>query len=487
VSEAARAADDYFVGDTVTYQALLKHDLSEILDDLQRARVNRVMFIAHDPWGATFTPDPSFYRFTRLEPFRDPAVEPLDDALAKICAASQARGMKVYAHVLPYDGVDAGHWPALGASAPDISARMQRNLAHCAQIDLFGNKDSRVCWRHPDYRAYQLAVAEDLLRRYPLEGIKYNVETTGPLSSVLIGRDAAGYTHRKPRAAVCFCPHCLAEARARGISIDRARQGWRELLEFSERSWRAARQAGDTFAAEGRQLGDGAETDPPADGYFVTLMRLLMRYPELLAWNAMWYDGVKSLYGELHGLAKWVHPDRKLGLHVWHHRAFSVFERAAWDLGELARVADWIKPKMDHRTAGYRFHQDVRRWTQALFSDRPRDDAYRAWCTLLGWDHEADYDDLPQTGMSLEYVRRDVECAVRSVPAGYPIYAGLSVGIPSPTLTSTPDSIRDAIRVAHRAGAAGIMLSRNYMEQERAQLVAAGEAIGEILAERGAS
>jgi hypothetical protein len=76
---------------------------------------------------------------------------------------------------------------------------------------------------------------------------------------------------------------------------------------------------------------------------------------------------------------------------------------------------------------------------------------------------------------------------VRSVPAGYPIYAGLSVGIPSPTLTSTPDSIRDAIRVAHRAGAAGIMLSRNYMEQERAQLVAAGEAIGEILAERGAS
>lgn len=473
---------DYFVGNTLTFNALQKYALNEILDNLQLARVNRLMFIAHDPWGATFEPEPSFYKFTRLEPFRDPVSAALGDCVAQVCEAAQARGMKVYGHVLPYDCVDVGHWPALGGESRDISARMQGNLSHCAQIDLFGRKDPRVCWRHPDYRAYQAAVVENLLRVYPLEGIKYNVESTGPLSSVLIGRDAAGYTLRKPRAPMCFCQFCLSEARNRGINVERARAGWMELLEFSETSWRQARAMGDAFAGDGLQLGKGSASEAPADGYFTTFMRILMRYPEVLAWNTMWYDGIKSLIAELHGLTKWVHPDRKLGLHIWHHRAFSLFDRAAWDLGELARTTDWIKPKIDHRTAGFRFHQDVNRWTQALFLDRPKEEAYRAWCALLGWDHEVPYDELPTTGMSLDYVRRDIECAVQSVPQGFPIYPGLSIGIPSPTLSSTPDSIRDAIRVAHSAGASGIMLARSYLEQSQDQFIAAGEAIDEITA-----
>jgi hypothetical protein len=477
---------DYFVGNTVPYYALDKMSMDTIFDRLESARVNRVMFIAHDPWGATFEQDPSFYPGA-LRPFRIPESVPHGDCLARVCEAAAKRGMKVYAHLLPYDAIDAGHWPAVGAHEPDLSARMQRGLSACAQIDIFGRKDSRVSWLHPEYRQYQLSVAEDLLRRYPIEGIKYNVESTGPLSTVMIGRDAAGYTHRKPRAPVCFGPHTLAEARKRGINIERARAGWMELLNFSETSWRHARAEGDTFAAPGVSLGDSTAASTPPDGYFTTFLRILMRYPEILQWNQMWYDGVFSLYAELHGLCKLVHPDRKLGLHIWHHRAFSIFDRAAWDYTELARRSDWIKPKIDHRTAGFRFHQDVRRWTQALFRDRPSTAAYEAWCTLLGWDHEVAYEQLPSTGMSLDYVRRDTACAVAAVPAGFPIYPGLSVGIPSPTLTSTCDSISEAIHAADAGGAAGIMIARNITEQKPDQLASAGAAIDAVLAKRKAT
>jgi hypothetical protein len=88
--------------------------------------------------------------------------------------------------------------------------------------------------------------------------------------------------------------------------------------------------------------------------------------------------------------------------------------------------------------------------------------------------------------MSLDYVRRDIACAVAAVPAGFPIYPGLSVGIPSPTLTSTCDSIREAIHAADEAGASGIMIARNITEQDPAQLASAGAAIDAVLAKRRA-
>lgn len=476
---------DFFVGNTLQSSSLGQTDLEQILDDLQGARVNRIMFISHDPWGASFEQDPSFYAHTFLKPFREPGSLRYGDPLRSVCRAAEKRGMGVYAHLLPYDSIESGVWPTHRAEETnDVSSSMQPRLSACAQIDLFGRKDGRTCWRHPDYRQYQLAVAENLLRGYPIEGIKYNVECTGPLSSVLIGRDAAGFRGRRPRLPTCFCDHCLAEASRRGIQVDRARRGWKELLELSERSWRQARHAGDPFATPGVAMGDGREVTAPPDGYFIGLLRILFRYPELLQWNSMWYDGIKSLYAEMHGLVKNVHPDRKLGLHVWHHRAFSPFDRAVWDYAELAKMSDWIKPKVDHRTAGFRYHQDVRRWSQALFGGQPIEEAYRTWCALLGWKDEAPYDELPTTGMSLNYVRREVLSAVEAVPEGFPIYPGISVGIPSPTLTSTPDSIRDGIRVSCESGAAGIMLCRGYHEQGRDQLLAAGKAIDEALAQR---
>jgi hypothetical protein len=472
---------DYFVGNTLESHAIERVPLEQILDDFELARVNRIMFISCDPWGCAFEPHEERYAFTRLKPRRLPAAAELGDCLGMVCEAAARRKMRVYAHNLAYESAWDGYWPALRKEdCSDISSRVLANFTACCQIDLFGRKNFRVCMNHPDYRQYLLSIAEDQLRSYPIEGIKLNVERNGPLSSVLVGNYAATFHTRKPQAPACFCAHCLKLAAERGINLERARQGWLELLNLSETSFRQARERGDAFAGEGPCLGDSTAKTPPADGYFITFLRIIMRFPEILQHNQLYYDSIKSLYGEMYGIVKMVHPDRKLGLHVWTHRAFSIFERAMWDYAELRRYADWIKPKIDHTTAGFRFHQDVRRYTQALFQDRSAESAYRAFCTMLGWEEEGPYDELPTRGMSLDYVRRDVEMAVEAVRDEVPIYPGIGINIPAPTLTSTPESVAAAIAAAHAGGARGIMLTRNYLEQQRENLIAAGEAIDRI-------
>lgn len=42
---------------------------------------------------------------------------------------------------------------------------------------------------------------------------------------------------RKPLPATCFCPYCQDSAHKRGININRAKEGFLKLLEFSKRSW----------------------------------------------------------------------------------------------------------------------------------------------------------------------------------------------------------------------------------------------------------
>lgn len=475
----------FFVGLPFEQRDLTTRGAEAVLDDLERAGANAAIFKAYDPNGALFTPTDDYYAFTRLKAARAAELGPADDPLGDLCTAAHRRGMTVYAHVLAYECAWPGYWPA--TTGPDISARLLRNFSACAQIDIFGRKHFRVCTNHPDYRQLHLSLAEDLLRTYPIEGIKFNTERNGPLSSVLVGNYAADFGYRKPQAPACFCPHCLEQARERGINIERARRGWLELLEFSERSWRAARKRGDTFAGDGAPHGSVQADTPPADGYFITFLRIIMTYPEILQWNTLWYDSLKSLYAELYGVVKLVSPERKLGLHIWHHRAFSIFERAMYDYAELARYADWIKPKMDYTVAGFRYQQDLRRYHQALFADRDLEKTYAAWSTLLGWEHEPPLGELAEAGMSLEYLRRDTATAIEAVNDRVPIYPGVGINIPAPTRTSAPNDVRNALWTVYEAGARGVLLARNLAEMRPENLVAAGETIAAIRANESRS
>jgi hypothetical protein len=471
----------FFVGFTFAARDINETGLEKVLDDLELARVNKIMFISQSPLGSEFNCHDDYYAFTRLKPSKTEGARLSNsDALGMVCEAAIKRGMEVYAHNLAYECATPGYWPA--EDGPDISKKILKNFTSCTQIDIFGRKSFRVCTNSPDYRQFYLSVIEDQLRHYPIEGIKFNLERNGPLSSVLVGNYAATFHYRKPLAPVCFCPHCLEMAKSRGINIDRARQGWMELLEFSERSWREARKKGDPFAGDGPSLGKTRDDKPFADGYFITFLRIIMKYPEILQWNQMWYNSLFSLYAEAYGLVKMIGPERKLGIHVWHHRAFSIFERAMYDYSEIKRFADWIKPKMDNTCAGFRFRQDVRRYTQALFYDRDFEKSYQAWCTMLGWDHELPSEELPTSGMSLEYLKRDTATAIEAVDNEVPIYPGIGIDFPAPsnTYTYTPEKIRDSLITVYQTGVKGVILCRNYYEMKKENIIAAGKAIDEI-------
>ena len=470
--------DKFFAGFTFESGAVRKFGIEKILDDLELAHVNKIMFIAQDPWGSEFDFHDEYYAFTRLKPSKTEQAKKHNDPdmLGLVCEAAKKRNMSVYAHDLAYECATPDYWPA--ESGSDISRRILRNFTACSQIDIFGRKSFRVCTNHPDYRQFYLSIAEDQLRSYPIEGIKINFERNGPLSSVLVGNYAATFHYRKPLAPVCFCEHCIAKAKELGINIDRAKKGWLELLKFSETSWNMAKQTGDSFAGEGNGLSDGNMS--VYDGYFITFLRILMRYPEILQWNQMWYDSLQSLYAEMHGIIKMISPERKLGIHVWHHRDFSIFERAMYDYGEMKRYADWIKPKVDPTCAGFRYRQDVRRYTQALFYDRDLEKAYNCLCTMLGWEQELPIDELPENGMSMEYLSKNIKSAVAAVNDEIPIYPGIGIDMPSPNRAYTSDIIHQSLLTSYEAGAKGVLLCRNYLEMKNENIVAAGKAIEEI-------
>ena len=109
----------------------------------------------------------------------------------------------------------------------------------------------------------------------------------------------------------CFCEFCAAKAKAAGIDPDRARQGFLELAKFVESSRQGQR---------------------PVDGYYVSLWRIILRYPELLAWEMLWTHSLRDTYAAIYAKVKAVKPSMQVGWHIWHNNSFNPIYRAEQDL-----------------------------------------------------------------------------------------------------------------------------------------------------------
>ena len=92
------------------------------------------------------------------------------------------------------------------------------NWPKVLQVDAWGRRDSYACVRNPDYVTWWLSLVEDQVKSYPLDGLMFGSERGGPLGNVLgnggFARDGRPY---------CFCPHCRARGREKGIDAERAR------------------------------------------------------------------------------------------------------------------------------------------------------------------------------------------------------------------------------------------------------------------------
>ncbi len=76
----------------------------------------------------------------------------------------------------------------------------------------------------------------------------------------------------------------------------------------------------------------------PVDGYYVELWRLMLRYPELLAWEMLWTDSLRETYAAIYKQVKRRNPSLGVGWHIWHTNSFNPIYRAEQDLAAIAPV-----------------------------------------------------------------------------------------------------------------------------------------------------
>ena len=100
--------------------------------------------------------------------------------------------------------------------------------------------------------------------------------------------------------------------------------------------------------------------------------------------------------------------------------------------------------------------------------------------SLMGFK-ERSYDQIPQTGLSADYVYRETKRALDGVAGTRTlIWPGIDIEYPpSPKQQVHAAKRKEAVRAALRAGAPGVLLSRKYSEMRLANLSGAGEAVRE--------
>ena len=383
-------------------------------------------------------PNPEFYKNTVLKNTR--ATEHGDfDILASVLPAAKKRGMKVFASV-------EDQWRA---DTPGVK--------ECTEVDLAGRRTNTLCLFHPDVRAFWTGLVTDISKSYDIDGVLFFNERNGPLLNAL---GASHFQTIDSTRATCFCEHHQREAKKMGINFERAKEGYNKLDQFIKASLKAQR---------------------PSDGYYVAFNRLLLNYPEIVAWDKLFDLGKHQVLEEVYTTVKGVKKDLQVGFHIEHVNSFNPFFRASRSYEELAQKADFLKVVAYNNCGGERYANFIRNIQSTIFRDVPLEELMRFNNHLLNYGNEASIDKLPTAGLSPDYVYRETQRALTGVNGKCKILPGIDVGIPTKKTSrkGSADDVYAATLAAYKAGADGVILSRKYSEMTLAQLGGAGRAIRE--------
>ena len=70
----------------------------------------------------------------------------------------------------------------------------------------------------------------------------------------------------------------------------------------------------------------------PADGYFVEFWRLLVDYPEIIAWDRLFDAAKHQVLAEVYAAVKDVRKGLQVGFHIEHVNSFNPIFRATAEL-----------------------------------------------------------------------------------------------------------------------------------------------------------
>jgi len=388
--------------------------------------------------GDYATPHPEFYSNTVLKPIRAPDHGDLDIVTAVLPAAKK-RGMKLF------------------CSVEDVFRSDVPGVKELGEVDLQGRRTGTLCLFHPDVRAFWTGLATDLCRSYDIDGVLFFNERNGPLLNAL------GASHAQSIASsrvTCFCEHHQRAAREHGIEFERARQGFAKLDQFVQAALKGQR---------------------PSDGYFVEFWRLLVEWPEIIAWDKLFDAGKHQVLAEVNAAVKAVRKDLQVGFHVEHVNSFNPIFRATRRYDDLATKAVFLKVVVYNNCGGERYASFIRNVGSTVFRDVPRDELLRFNNHLLNYEKEAGLDELASAGLSPDYVARETKRALDGVQGKCRILPGIDIGIPvgKQSRKASPEDTYAATAAALKAGAHGVIFSRKYSEMRLANLAAAGRAVRE--------
>ena len=466
-ADAAPAAKEKMIGIQIGAVSFVDEGVERVLDIVQERGGVNTLFLASFTYGRGIAgrqvpgqplPDhgkqeydtgtfhggsytavhPQFFRDTPLKDFRAPDLGSFD-LFAEVLPASRKRGMKNLA------------W------FEDVFRTDVAGVEQVQEKDLHGRNAATLCLNNPGYRNFLLGVVEDYTRSWELDGIMWGSERQGAFANALGSR--AGGRSSDPGRVTCFCEFCRRKATQRGIVVDRAVEGFGEMEKF---------------------VRAGRAGERPVDGYYVELWRLMLRYPELLAWENLWHDSLRETYQAIYEKVKSINPSMGVGWHIWHNNSFSPIYRAEQDLARIAPHSDFLKMVMYHNVAGERMVSYIDSVSQNQYGDVPKQELLEFHYRVLGYGKEPDYARLAATGFSSDYVYREAKRAREGLTgAKTKLWPGIDIDIPTAAGHSkcTPRGTRDAVVAAFRAGSDGVILSRKYSEMRLGNLSGAGEAI----------
>ncbi len=454
-----------FVGIQIGAISFVDEGVEQVLDTLQATAGVNALFISALSWsrgnagralygypdhgaaepdnlqgGAFWKPNPAYYTTNPDNLLAPDALTKGFDTLAEVIPAAQARGIKTYTYYCETAASSIRHiWQ------PGFHAYLDR--------DHWGKVATRPSLLNPHYRAWWRSIIDDWFSNHALDGMLWGIERQSPLMDLFRADSTTG-----------FDEYFVAEGRARGISVERAIEGYRAI---------------DTFL-QGVRKGDR-----PRDGVFVMLLRHLLHHPEVLMWEKMWLDAHRSMYAEINGMVKYSDPKHEVGYGIWQViNTYNPYLKAQYDQADYGNTADFLKPVLYNTPAGLRFSEFAKTWQRGILADASPEGAYQALATVLGLDDFiSPLAEAPLAGFTPEYVKQWTQNLIADTGGRCKVYPGIGAGVGDGGTSRAilPEDIKAAVHAGFDGGGAGVLISRNYSEAELVNM----RAVGEALKERG--
>lgn len=220
-------------------------------------------------------------------------------------------------------------------------------------------------------------------------------------------------------------------------------------------------------------------------------MRLLMKFPEILAWDYQWRAALEEQGQRTHALIKAARLSAKVGRHFDHQNtSWDALFLAQWSYAEVAPYADFIKPILYHDILAPRLLNQLHELKRGPLAEISLQQSLELFYTMRGYDTklQPQLNELDQRGMDPEYVGIETKRIVAIVKGKCAVIPGIGVDVPD-TSPGAPNSgkrpsnqiaLRKAISEAFTAGAAGILISREYDEMRLESLRTIGTTLREL-------